>query len=320
MDIQTLSNLDVYPGNWKFKKDGSTFKEKCFDLLLRRACLDGNSNLKLVVPSKMGQTFETFMCESLLKTFKYTNICVYDSNLDSMNQLFPDVDPASVYLASYLMNDCISEESESLDSIVDGILEELPNYDYEFGDVYLDKEDILDAIKGFNLATKGEYKKALEYSIVEELANGFADAFVDANHGDKLLTPMQAVQCFEIFGDMFQMSENFSAKIHVIKSKEIYSYRYEYYENVPEKIRQEVDSLIKVISCPIDPEQEGCCQMANIWDPEDKSFLVVLELLEQSYDLSPLFDGDLNGMLKSAVLTLDSLLPALKCKYGQKAA
>ncbi len=322
MDFESLSNLDVCPSLWKYPEQGAKFKQKCFQVLMKRALAEGSlDGIDIVNPVAKNESFESFMCDRVLSTFDYTNVCVYESTIDAMNALFPDIDSETVKLASELMLEYIPEDNEEyFNSTIDFLIEEEPDYDSEFGEVYIDREDVMNAIRGFNLVHEGEYEKALEYDVVREMARGYSELFKGVHRDTTLLTKKQAVQCFNILGDMFNMSENFSAKIHIYKSFEIYDYMHGYRDNVPENIRSIVDKMIDVVSCPANQEAEGFASYNNIWDPEEKSFLVVLELIEQHCELKPVFEGDFAGIWKSAMLTLDRELPRLRMKYGKTAA
>ena len=323
IDLETLSNMDVRTSEWKFPDKASAFKDKCFNVLLKRL-----GGIKYVVPDCDSTSMETFMVNDAGGLVDYTNVCVYDSNIDAMNQVLSESNPASVYItSSLLLNDIIDtdgrrvdQDDDSLEDFAESIMEEIPNYNYEFGDVYLDKDDIISAVKAFELVSQGKYDLALMDKTVSELAEGFSQLFTSAISNEQIITPEQVLSCLSVFLDLFLMNENWYAKVHVYSSTEIYAYNKEYREKVPEDVRKTVDKLIEIVSCPVDIDAEGLVSSNQFYDDERKTYIVVLELLEGGYDLQPVKDGDINGIFKSAVLTLAKELPKLRELYGQKAA
>ena len=320
LDINTLSAMDVFPSNWKYPDKGAGFKDKCFNILLSRLGMD------ILVPEKSkDESFERFMLDrdKMFKTFYYANAHLWNADIDSLNQFLRHTDSTAIYVWYRLLWEEVIDTScnltweigsEDYERSLDFIMEEMPDYDYEFGDVYLDRETLDDAAKAFSLVHEGKYDEALKNDTVYEIASGFSTLFED------VVTPEQVLEHSSIFFDVIFMSENYSSKIHTYKSEEIYFYQ-KYRENVPENIRKTMDEFIDIVSCPLSVDCNSLVAFSTESDDERKTFVVILEIQEDSCEQEPLMgEIDFNGLWKTAFLTLDEKLPALRKMYGQMAA
>ncbi len=323
MDLDTITKMDICISGWKYPKQGACFKERCFEVLLNRL-----KSIGCTVSNGEHCRFEDFIMNRL-KTFEYTNLQVYSATIDALNQMLPHTDPNSIFITLKLLYEGIIDkdgslimDKEELDTIAEDIINELPDYSYEFGDLFIEKDEILRAISAYQKVYSGDFQGALLNHTVEEMAAGFSDLFVSALHCTEIVTPEQVLQCLPIFLDVFDMNEAYSCKIHAYCSKEIYWYMKKYREQVPHDIRKVIDTFVDVIACPIHVNRAFLVDYKNIWDDENEKFIVIIECLEDSCDeeIVTTDEGDFIGVWKSAFLTLDNMLPKLREKYERKVA
>ena len=312
VDLERLSQLDVYPNSWKYPTTAQTFKRKCANILLRRMGINQKSDSS----SMWGhiQSLENFQCASFQ---------VWESTDEVLHNLLNTASRESIFITNTLLRCCtdsdgslvIENNDEALYRCIKDMFDEDCDEDCDSFELTstIDYSDYIDAAKAYDLASKGDYKSALDNLVVLDIANAFSMTLSD------IITPEQVLECLEVFLGVFDMSENWSCIVHCYGSKEVYEYS-QYREYVPEDIRKTMDMFVEIISCPIDVDKT----VANyvFYDHENRTFSVILEMLCSSceegfvqYD-----EDDYNLLWRVAFSTLDTELPKLRDKYGKLAA
>ena len=185
-------------------------------------------------------------------------------------------------------------------------------YDEEFLDE--DMDTAADFVMALARAKAGDCEKALEEPCFAKFCEVSASIFSD------VLTPKQVAMY--LYTHLWMALEDGAccySRTHVIRSDEIYAYQ-NYKEYVPEKIREEVEVALSLVTFPIVPSEVYEQGFTTFMDDERKTFVLIMYAACSNEDSDRNVTSIIHPLFQYALSWLIRELPAIRKEYGSASA